>query len=235
MRPMARNALTTALFPIWARYKGIVGFCPKYHSNCSMVYSQSAGKKPCSSWGKSSARKDYRHRKKARVSLPVSTRAWQKCADSCEASRRQRSSARTSCGGHVSAARIKPARSGLTPSAASVSLLPSPCRTRCRFPSRCLVFLCSPMPVFDQLRPLFETAQPKRGRTTEHWRRRVEAVLWVARTASALRQLPQDFGPWETVVYHYRRWGKAGLWERILQILLPQSASHVPPLALPAP
>lgn len=89
--------------------------------------------------------------------------------------------------------------------------------------------------LWNQLRPLFELAQPKRGRQTEQWRRRVEAVLWVARTASAWRQLPADYGPWETVVYHYRRWCKAGLWERILQILLPQSASHVPPLALPAP
>jgi hypothetical protein len=89
--------------------------------------------------------------------------------------------------------------------------------------------------LWGQLRPLFEPAQPRRGRTTEQWRRRLEAVLWVARTASAWRQLPEDFGPWETVVYHYRRWCKGGLWERILQMLLPPSASHVPPLALPAP
>ena len=59
---------------------------------------------------------------------------------------RQRSSAGTSCGGRVSAARIKPARRGLTPSAAPVKLLPSHGLTRCRFPSRCLFFLCSPMP-----------------------------------------------------------------------------------------
>ena len=89
--------------------------------------------------------------------------------------------------------------------------------------------------LWDQLRPLFVPTQPKRGRSTEQWRSRVEAVLWIARTASAWRQLPEDFGPWETVVYQYRRWCKGGLWQRILQILLPQSASHVLPLALPAP
>ena len=59
---------------------------------------------------------------------------------------RQRSSARTSCGGRVSAAHIKPTRSGLTPGVAPVKLLPSHRRTRCRFPSRCLCFLHSPMP-----------------------------------------------------------------------------------------
>ena len=85
--------------------------------------------------------------------------------------------------------------------------------------------------LWNQLRPLFEPAQLKRGRQTQQWRRRLEAVLWVARTASAWRQLPEVFGPWETVVYHYRRWCKGGLWERVVQILLPHSASHVPPLA----
>jgi hypothetical protein len=59
---------------------------------------------------------------------------------------RRRSSARASCGGRASAARIKPARSGLTPSVAPVKLLPSHGRTPCRFPFRCLFFLCSPMP-----------------------------------------------------------------------------------------
>jgi len=89
--------------------------------------------------------------------------------------------------------------------------------------------------LWDQLRPLLEPAQPKRSRPTEQWRRRVEAVLWVARTASAWRQLPEHFGPWETVVYHYRRWCKEGLWERILQILLPQDASHAARFSLTAP
>ena len=59
---------------------------------------------------------------------------------------RHRSSVRTSCGGRVFAARIKRARSSLTASAAPAKLLPSPHRTRYRFPSRCLGFLCSPMP-----------------------------------------------------------------------------------------
>jgi hypothetical protein len=58
---------------------------------------------------------------------------------------RPSSSARTSWGGRVSAARIKPARSGLTPSAAPLKLLPSHRLTRRRFPSRCRFFLCSPM------------------------------------------------------------------------------------------
>lgn len=89
--------------------------------------------------------------------------------------------------------------------------------------------------LWEQLRPLLEPAQPKRGRRTEEWRRRVEAVLWVARTACSWRQLPERFGPWETVVYHYRRWCKEGIWEQVLQVLLPQGASHAAYLSPPVP
>lgn len=89
--------------------------------------------------------------------------------------------------------------------------------------------------LWEQLRPLFEPAQSRRGRPTEQWRRRVEAVLWVAHTACSWRQLPAHFGPWETVVYHYRRWCKEGLWERVLQILLPPVAAPAACLSPPAP
>jgi len=66
-------------------------------------------------------------------------------------------------------------------------------------------------------------------------RRRVEAVLWVARTACSWRHLPEHFGPWETIVYHYRRWCKEGIWERVLQILLSQDASPAACLFPPVP
>ncbi len=89
--------------------------------------------------------------------------------------------------------------------------------------------------LWERLRPLLEPAQPRRGRPTEQGRRRLEAVLWVARTACSWRQLPKHFGPWETVVYHYRRWCKEGLWERILQILLPPDEAFAARSALPAP
>jgi hypothetical protein len=89
--------------------------------------------------------------------------------------------------------------------------------------------------LWEQLRPLFEPAQPKRGRPTDERRKRVEAVLWVVHTACSWRQLPAHFGPWETVVSHYRRWCKSGLWERVLQILLPQGAAPAASLSLPVP
>lgn len=89
--------------------------------------------------------------------------------------------------------------------------------------------------LWEHVCPLFMPAQPKRGRRTQEWRLRVEAVLWITHTGSSWRHLPERFGPWETVVYHYRRWCKEGLWERVLQILLPPDEAFAARLSLPAP
>jgi transposase len=43
----------------------------------------------------------------------------------------------------------------------------------------------------------------------------------VVRTGSSWRELPERFGPWSTVASRYQRWCKEGIWQRILQVLLP--------------
>jgi transposase len=55
----------------------------------------------------------------------------------------------------------------------------------------------------------------------------VEGMLWVVRTGSSWRELPERFGPWSTVVSRYQRWWKDGLWARIMQILLPSEVSFL--------
>jgi putative transposase len=52
-------------------------------------------------------------------------------------------------------------------------------------------------------------------------------MLWVARTASAWRDLPAHFGPWATVHSRYHRWRRAGIWPQILEAL----AHDEPPTA----
>ena len=41
-------------------------------------------------------------------------------------------------------------------------------------------------------------------------------MLWVARTGAAWRDLPEQFGSWETVHSRYQRWRTAGIWPQIL-------------------
>src|SRR5674536_402197 len=48
------------------------------------------------------------------------------------------------------------------------------------------------------------------GRSGSDNRLFVEAVLWIARTGSPWRDLPKQFGKWNSVFVRYRDWGKAG-------------------------
>ncbi len=44
-------------------------------------------------------------------------------------------------------------------------------------------------------------------------------LLWVARTGSSWREMPEEYGKWETAYRRHELWAKQGLWQRILQIL----------------
>ncbi len=74
---------------------------------------------------------------------------------------------------------------------------------------------------WEQVRPLLPPQKPQTGRPATDHRLMVEGILWVVRTGSSWRELPERFGPWTTVASRYQRWLKEGLWTRILQILLP--------------
>ena len=43
----------------------------------------------------------------------------------------------------------------------------------------------------------------------------VEAVLWIVRTGSPWRDLPEEFGKWNTVFKRFRDWVKAGIWQKL--------------------
>jgi Putative transposase of IS4/5 family (DUF4096) len=80
---------------------------------------------------------------------------------------------------------------------------------------------------WEQLRPLLPPQKPQTGRPAIDHRLVVEGMLWVVRTGSSWRELPERFGPWSTVASRYQRWCKEGLWARILQVLLPSEASFL--------
>ncbi|SDK86301.1 Putative transposase of IS4/5 family, partial [Cryobacterium psychrotolerans] len=44
----------------------------------------------------------------------------------------------------------------------------------------------------------------------------VEGIAWRFRTGSPWRDLPERFGPWNTVFKRFDRWAKDGTWQRIL-------------------
>ncbi len=47
----------------------------------------------------------------------------------------------------------------------------------------------------------------------------INAVMFVARCGIPWRDLPQRFGNWNTVYVRFRRWAKAGVWQKIFEDL----------------
>jgi transposase len=48
----------------------------------------------------------------------------------------------------------------------------------------------------------------------------VNGILWILHTGAPWRDLPERYGPWETVYYRFNRWRKDGTWNRIVTSLL---------------
>lgn len=70
--------------------------------------------------------------------------------------------------------------------------------------------------VLEPLLPPPGNTMGKGGRNEKHDRRRVlDAVFYLVRGGIAWRQLPREFPPYPTVYGFFRRWAKAGLWQRI--------------------
>ena len=55
------------------------------------------------------------------------------------------------------------------------------------------------------------------GATGKDNRLFVEAVLWRVRTGAQWRDLPGDFGHWNSVFQRFRRWVRAGVFERLFE------------------
>ncbi len=70
-----------------------------------------------------------------------------------------------------------------------------------------------------RVQPLLRAAQAARGRPPREHRTILEGLIWLMRTGTAWRQLPDGFGPWPTVYSRYRHWCATGLWPRLLQAL----------------
>lgn len=54
-----------------------------------------------------------------------------------------------------------------------------------------------------------------RGVTAKDNRLFVDAVLWIARAGAPWRDLPEAFGPWNSVYKRFARWADKGVWHRV--------------------
>ena len=70
---------------------------------------------------------------------------------------------------------------------------------------------------WERIEPLLPGKASDRGVTAKDNRLFVEAVLWIARTGSPWRDLPPQLGNWHNVYTRFSRWGKTGVWQRVVE------------------
>ena len=56
----------------------------------------------------------------------------------------------------------------------------------------------------------------KAGKPRQDDRRILNGIVWKLATGAPWRDLPERYGPWQTVYTRFRRWTQAGVWDRIV-------------------
>ncbi len=70
---------------------------------------------------------------------------------------------------------------------------------------------------FERLAPLLPT-QGRGGRWNDH-RTTLNGIFWVLNSGAPWRDMPERYGRWQSVYHRFRRWTRAGLFERMLRRL----------------
>ena len=72
---------------------------------------------------------------------------------------------------------------------------------------------------WEFLDPLIPRSSARTGRKPRDRRTMLNGILWVLRTGAPWRDLPERYGPWQTVYDHFRNWRRDGVYDKILQAL----------------
>jgi len=76
---------------------------------------------------------------------------------------------------------------------------------------------------WERLKPLLPPQQPWTGCPNKDHRTIINGILWINRTGAPWRDLPERYGPWQTVASRFYRWRKAGIWDCIFATLQQQA------------
>lgn len=66
-----------------------------------------------------------------------------------------------------------------------------------------------------RVEPLMPSSDGQRGRPFRDHRQVIEAIIYRLRTGIAWRDLPESFGPWQTVWKRHKRFSTDGTWDKI--------------------
>ena len=69
------------------------------------------------------------------------------------------------------------------------------------------------------LEPLIEACRPKGKTAPQDLRRTLSAILWRHQNGAKWRAVPEELGPWWRAAQIFIRWARAGVWERLLNLV----------------
>jgi transposase len=78
---------------------------------------------------------------------------------------------------------------------------------------------------WDTIQPILPNKS--RGMPRVDDRRVLNGIFWVLRSGAPWRDLPDQFGPYTTCYNRFNRWGKAGIWDGILNAVANASEAGV--------
>lgn len=74
-----------------------------------------------------------------------------------------------------------------------------------------------------RIEPLMPSSDGRRGRPFRDHREVVEGIIYRFRVGVPWRDLPAEFGPWQTVWKRHRKFSGDGTWDKLLANLLAQA------------
>jgi transposase len=74
--------------------------------------------------------------------------------------------------------------------------------------------------LWELIEPLLPSDAGRRGRRWRDHRQALEGIAWRFRTGCPWRDVPAEFGPWQTLWKRHRRWSTDGTYQRIFTSVL---------------
>jgi len=72
---------------------------------------------------------------------------------------------------------------------------------------------------WERVKDLLPPENTGRGRPSRSNRNFLNAMLWIAKTCSPWRDLPEWFGPWKTVYWKFSVWSKSNVFKEVFDYL----------------
>ena len=73
---------------------------------------------------------------------------------------------------------------------------------------------------WERIKPLLSPERTgKRGRPGKDNRTMLNGMLWIVRSGAQWRELPERYGPWQSVYSRFRKWRDSGVLEKVFHVL----------------